>query len=178
MISEGMKIIASKAIKFVEDFFSCLGTGERAYLPPVLRSPGTWMVSYDKTALGIFFLDKSSLRRVTEYQNKGWHPFPGFLIGEDQRPPESPVAIKVSGSCNLFSSNSISNMFGFCVSREASFTVVDHFQEIRDASGQEFKYQVDLAFVLGIRPEEDWSSVEPRLSELINHTMTVWRKIT
>lgn len=177
-MSEEMKTIASNAIKFVEQFFSSLPSEERTCLPPVLRSPGRWMASYDKTALGIFFLSESSIKRVAEYQNKGWHPFPGFLVGEDQKPARSPVAIKAGGSCNLFSSNRTSNMFAFCVTPGASFTVVDHFQEIRDSSGQEFRYQVDLAFVLGIEREEDWSTAKYRLSELLQHTLAVWRRIT
>ncbi len=177
-MSEKMKGIASNAINFAEELFSRLRIKEPTSLPPILKSPGTWMAVYDKTALGIFFLNKSSMQRVIEYQKKGWQPFPGFLIGEDQKPADSPVAIKVSGSCNLFSSNRTSNMFAFCVSPGASFTVVDHFQEIRDSSGQEFRYHVDLAFVLGIRQEEDWLSVQSRLSELLNHAIRVWQKTT
>jgi len=68
-------------------------------------------------------------------------------------------------------------MFAFCVKPGASFTVVDHFQEIRDSSGMEFKYQVDLSFVLGIHHEEDWESVKTRLVELLDHSLNVWRKV-
>lgn len=173
-----MKKIASDAIKLVEDFFARLSNEEKAALPPVLKTIGKWMATYDNSTLGIFFLNNPSLKRVVEYQNKGWHPFPGFLISEDQKPANSPVAIAISGSCNFFSSNRTSNMFAFCVRSGASFTVVDHFQEIRDSSGQEFRYQVDLAFVLGILPGEDWPSVESRLTELLNHSLNIWRKIT
>lgn len=177
-MSEKMNGIASKAINFVKKFFSRLKNEERTSLPTVLKSPGTWMAVCDKAVLGIFFLNESSIQRVTDYQNKGWHPFPGFLISEDQNSANSPVGIAISGSCNFFSSNRTTNMFAFCVKPGASFTVVDHFQEIRDSSGQEFKYQVDLAFVLGIVPNEDWSSVQSRLSELLNHSLKVWFKIT
>ena len=177
-MSEEMKRIASDAITLVAVFFSRLRVEKPTSLPPILKSPGTWMAAYDKTALGIFFLNESSMQRVIEYQKKGWQGFPGFLIGEDQKPADSPVAIKVSGSCNLFSSNRTSNIVAFCVSPGASFTVVDHFQEIRDSSGEEFKYHVDLAFVLGIRQEEDWLSVKSRLSELLNHSIKVWQKTT
>lgn len=168
-----MKTIASNAIKFVENFFSRLGGEQKTFLPPVFESSGTWMANYQRSALGIFFLNRASLKRVVEYQNKGLHPFPGLLTSEGG----TPIAIKVTGSCNLFSSNRISNMFAFWVAPSSSFTVVNHFQEIKDPSDREFKYQVDLAFVLGIQGEEDWSSVESRLSELLNYTMDFWCKI-
>jgi hypothetical protein len=172
-----MKTIAQNAIKSVEKFFRELNREEQSYLPSLLKTPGRWMANYDNTALGIFFLNNSALERVIEYQNNGWNPFPGLLIGESQKPEGSPVAIFVSGSCNFFSSNRISNMFSFCVSPGASFTVLDHFQEINDSSGQEFKYLVDLAFVLGIHRGEKWSSVESRLSELLNNSLRVWQNI-
>ena len=177
-MSEEMKNIVANAVQFVTDFFICLDNAKRTSLAPVLKSPGTWMAIYDKTIIGIFFLNKSSMKRVVENLNKGWQGFPGFLIAEDQRQPNSPVAIKVDGSCNLFSSNRTSNMFAFCVSPGASFTVVDHFHEIKDSSGQEFRYHVDVAFVLGIKQGEDWPGVQSRLSELLNHTISVWQKIT
>jgi hypothetical protein len=177
MKSLEMKNIASNAIKLVAGFFAGVKHGDRPSLPPVLKTPGRWIASYDNSTLGIFFLNEGALQRVTEYQNRGWPPFPGFLISDDQRPEGSPVAITISGSCNFFSSNRTSNMFAFCVKPGASFTVVDHFQEIRDSSGMEFKYQVDLSFVLGIHHEEDWESVKTRLVELLDHSLNVWRKV-
>ena len=121
--------------------------------------------------------DNKELKRVTEYQNNGWPPFPGFLISDEKRPQRSPVAVAISGSCNFFSSNRTSNMFAFCVKPGASFTVIDHFQEIKDVSGQEFKYKVDLAFIIGIAHEESWESIQKRLLELFKHSLNVWRDI-
>ena len=164
-----MKTIPLNAIKFVTKFFADLDKNQREYLPPILKSPGRWTATYDNTTLGIFFLNKSAIKRVTEYQNNGWQAFPGFLINEKQKPPGAPVAIMIGGSCNYFSSNHTSNIFAFCVQPGASFTVIDHFHEIRDSSGKEFKYRVDLAYVLGIHEGEQWLSVETRLHELLNH---------
>jgi len=172
-----MRTLAQNAIDFVEKFFNELDPQEKSYLPAVLKSPGRWMAILDSIALGLFFLNESASERVTQYQNKDWNPFPGFFKGTDQETVEYPVAIMVSGTCNFFSSNRTSNIFAFCVKPGASFTVVDHFQEIRDASGQEFKYNVDLAFVLGIHRGEQWPSVELRLSDLLNHSLSVWRNV-
>ncbi len=170
-----MKNIAANAITLVDKFFTKIKNQADIALPPVLKSPGRWIASYDNSTLGIFYLDNEALKRVTKYQNKGWPPFPGFLISDDKRPSGSPVAVAISGSCNFFSSNRTSNIIAFCVKPGASFTVVDHFQEIRDVSGQEFKYKVDLAFVIGISNEESWESVEKRLKELLEHSLNVWR---
>ena len=67
-------------------------------------------------------------------------------------------------------------MFAFCVSPDSSFTVVDHLHEVVDTSGNKFTYTVDLAFILGLDKGEQWSSVEPRLSELLDYSMGVWKK--
>jgi len=171
-----MKTIASNSIKLVARFFAEVTGEARNYLPPVLGTPGNWMASYDNHTLGIFFLDSESLKRVTAFQNKGWPPFPGFLISHATRPPGSPVAIEISGSCNVFSSIRAENMFSFSVKPGASFVVVDHFQEIKDSSGQEFKYKVDLAFVLGIIEDESWEKIQVRLGDLLRHSLDAWRQ--
>lgn len=172
-----MKSIASNAIELVYKFFAEIKNQAESTLPSVLKDPGRWIASYDNSILGLFYLDNKELKRVTEYQNNGWPPFPGFLISDEKRPSGSPVAVAISGSCNFFSSNRTSNMFSFCVKPGSSFTVVDHFQEIKDVSGQEFKYKVDLAFVIGIIPEESWENVKKKLLELFEHSINVWRNM-
>ena len=172
-----MTNIASNAIELVDKFFAEIKHQAEIPLPPVLKSSGRWIASYDNSTLGIFYLNNNALQRVTEYQNKGWPPFPGFLISDKNRPSGSQVAVAISGSCNFFSSNRTSNVFAFCVKPGASFTVVDHFQEIKDVSGQEVKYKVDLAFIIGIAHEESRESIEKRLLELLEHSLNVWRDI-
>ena len=68
-------------------------------------------------------------------------------------------------------------MIAFDICAGASFTVVDHFHELKDSSGQEFKYRIDLAFFLGTVPDEQWDNFEPRLSELLHHSLDVWRSM-
>lgn len=172
-----MKQLASHAINLVSNFFSrCKGQVD-VVLPPVLRKPGKWVAFYDDSTLGVFYLTNKEIKRVTKYQNNGWPPFPGFFISDKRRPKPSRVAIAISGECNLFSSNRTKNMFSFSVSPGASFTVVDHYQEIKDISGKEFKYKVDLAFVLGIIAGESLENVEKRILELLNHSMNAWRNM-
>lgn len=177
MAKNATKKIASKAIDQVKKFFDGLGVEERKFLPPTLKKPGTWIAQYDEAMIGIFYLTKSELKRVTSNQNKGFPAFPGFIVSEDKKPAGTPVAVAISGSCNLFSSNHTTNMYAFSVKAGASFIVVDHFQEIRDSSGEEFRYRVDLAFVIGIHQKEGWQKLEKRLSELLNHAMEVWKKL-
>lgn len=172
-----MKNIATNAISLVDNFFAEIKHQDEITLPSVLKSPGRWIASYDNSTLGVFYLDNNELKRITEYQNNGWPPFPGFLISDKNRSSGSPVAVAISGSCNFFSSNRTSSMFAFCIKPGASFTVVDHFQEIKDVSGQEFKYKVDLAFIIGIAHEESWESIQKRFLELLEHSLNVWRNI-
>jgi hypothetical protein len=177
MSRKGMQKIAKHAVQLVVRFFRDLTVTERDLVPSVLRSAGTWMASFDESILGIFYLSESEQQRVKQYQERGWHPFPGFMVGEGKKPAGAPVAMKMGGSCKFLSSNHTSNLFAFEISPGSSFTVAVHFHEIRDSSVQEFIYHVALAFVLGISQGEQWPDVERRLSELLNYSMGVWRKL-
>jgi hypothetical protein len=174
---EDIKKIASRATEYVKNFFVSLEEEQKKILPPILKKPGTWMAQYDEASIGFFFLTMDELKRATKNQNKGFPAFPGFIISDDKRPAGIQVWVSVPGTCHFYSSNHTKNMYVFSVKPGDSFTVVDHFQEIRDSSGEEFKYRVDLAFVIGIYPGEEWPLVEKRLSELLDHTMGVWRKL-
>lgn len=177
MNREEMSNIAKKTLDYVSQFFSGLKEEEKHHLPAILKSPGRWIANYQGLALGIFFLNEAALKRVSAYQNKGYPAFPGFMFSEDQKPANVTVAVAMGGSCNFFSSNHTSNVIAFIVQAGSSFTVVDHFHEIKDSSGEEFKYQIDLAFVLGIHEGEQWDDLEPRITELLNHSISVWRKL-
>lgn len=170
--------IAKQAIQLVEEFFNSRGKDEKKNLPEILRNPGRWTANFTGFVLGIFFLSKRELQRVVSNQNKGVPPFPGFLISEDLKPLGEATAILMGGSLNYFASNRTVNLWAFTVKPGASFTVVDHFHEVKDLStGQEFQFRVDLAFVLGLHQKEQWSDVKPRLSELLSYTMKAWKKI-
>lgn len=177
MSKKGMQKIAEHAVQLVGRFFRDLTMTERELVPSVLKREGRWIVSGDESTLGMFYLDESEQQRVKQYQDKGWPLFPGFMVSEGKKPAGADVAIEMSGSCNFFSSNHTSNLIAFEVSPGSSFTVEDHFHEIRDASGQEFKFHVALAFVLGVSEGEQWPDVERRLSELLKYSMGVWSKL-
>ncbi len=172
----GMQKMAGHAVQLVGRFFRDITVEEKELVQSVLKSDGIWMASTDESILGVFYLNESEQQRVKEYQVKGWPPFPGFMVVEGKKPTGAPVAMKMGGTCNFLSSNHTSNLIAFEVSPGASFTVTDHFHEIRDASGKEFKFHVALAFVLGVSEGEQWPDVERRLSELLNYSMGVWRK--
>lgn len=172
-----MEKIATNSIALANSFFADLKDKGEITLPSVLKRAGGWMASYNDSTLGIFYLDRNELKRVSEYQSNGWPPFPGFLISDKNCSSDTPVAMAIGGICNIFSSNRTSNMFAFCVKPGATFTVVDHFQEIKDISGKEFKYKVDLAFIIGVTKEEPWESIKKRLEKLFEHSLKVWRNI-
>jgi hypothetical protein len=170
--------LARQAIQYVQTFIDNLVQEGQTYLPKCLKTYGRWMANYTGYVLGIYFLSKEELKRVVEHQNKGLPPFPGFLISEELKPPNDDTAILTDGTCNYYASNRTVNMWAFTVKPGASFTVVDHFHEIKDSSsGHEFKFRVDLAFILGLQKKERWADIEPRLAELLSHTVVVWKKL-
>ena len=173
----GMQKMAEHAVQLVERFFRDLTATETELVPSVLKSDGTWTASFDESILGLFYLNESERLTIKQNQKRGWPPFPGFMVGEGKKPAGAAVAMKMVGSCNFLSSNHTSNLIAFEVSPGSSFTVAEHFHEIRDASGEEFRFHVALAFVLGVSEGEDWPDVERRLSELLNYSMSVWRKL-
>jgi len=177
MTSEKKENIAEQAVQFVMDYFVTLKPSDRDKLPSVLSSEGGWMASYDDATIGIFYLNKDAMKRVAEYQQKGWPPFPGFIVSEEKRSENYPVAVSKPGSRNVFMSNRTTNIIAFSVIPTSSFTVIDHFHEIKDSSGEEFKFKVDLAFVIGIQKDEEWHEVKARLSELLDHSVSFWRRL-
>lgn len=177
MASENIKEIANQSIQTVEHFFANLLENEKALLPSVLKKDGTWFGNSDDYSLGIFFLTTDEFQRIKSNIEKGLPAFPGFFVSDSTKPANVPIAIKASGSCNYFASNHTSNLIAFNISPEASFTVIDHFHEVKDSSGQEFKYQVDLAFFLGIMSGEQWDKFKPRLLELLDYSLKVWKSM-
>jgi hypothetical protein len=170
------EVIAQEAVKVVQGFFDGLGEKETGLLPEALKSSGTWMAVSDGSILAIFFLTEAEQKRIDRHKKKGWHPFPGFMISESQRPADQRATYNIRGPYRFYSSKRSSNMFAFCISRNASLTVVDHLHHIVDASGNSFTYAVDLAFILGLQEDEQWPRVKPRLSELLDYSMGVWKE--
>jgi hypothetical protein len=177
MPSENTKDIASKSIEVVKHFFSTLPDDEKEILPSVLKIGGIWFGNFDDYSIGIFYLSNDELQRVKGNINKGLPAFPGFFVSDQNRPAKTPVAIKAVGLCNYFASNHTSNLIAFDICPGASFIVVDHFHELKDSSGQEFKYRIDLALFLGTLPDEQWDEFKPRLLELLHYSLNVWRSV-
>jgi len=167
-----------EAINLVTTFFEKLPEQDKNVLPQVLKSDGSWVAAYDHSVIGLFFIDKTKMKAVLSNQHQNLPLFPGLLVSSDRKPQNAPVAINAGGTCNYFESNHTSNLFAFNVQPGASFTIVNHFHEVKDASsGKIFKSHVDLGFVLGIHPKEKWTDIAPRLIDLLNHTMDVWRRV-
>lgn len=177
MPSDAVKKIASKSVEFVKSFFANLSSEEKELLPPVLKTTGTWIANYDDFSVGIFYLTGHEMQRAVSNMNQGIPVFPGFYVSDSNRPENAPVAIRMEGSCNYFASCHTTNIIAFSICRGSSFTVIDHFHEIKVSSGQEFKYRVDLAFFLGVLPSEEWQQFRERLSALLHHSLNTWRGI-
>lgn len=167
--------LASQAVEVTKHYFANLTKESKEILPPVLKQKGIWIGNYDNHSIGVFYLTKDELDRVNKNINQGLPAFPGLFVSEKNKPEKSPIAISAGGKCNYFSSNYTSNMVAFSIPEGSSFTVIDHYQELTDSNGQTFKYKVDLAFFIGAYEEEVLADFEPRLLELLNHSLEVWR---
>lgn len=177
MPTENSRTNTLKAIEEITHFFANLTDKEKTILPSVLKMNGSWFSIYDDYSLGIFYITEKENDRVNKYLEKGFPAFPGFIISENKKSTDIPIAIVEKGKCNYFSSNHTSNLIAFKIFPESSFTVVNHIHEINDASGQKFKYHVDLAFFLGTLPNEDWDKLKIRLLELLQYSLNVWKTI-
>lgn len=174
MPSDNVRNIANKSVEFVKSFFADLPSEEKSILPSIFKTVGSWVVNFDDFTIGIFYLIHEEMQRAVKNMNQRIPAFPGFYVSEPKR-KKIPVAIKMAGSCNYFASCHTENIVAFSVCQGSSFTVIDHFHEIKDSSGQEFKYRVDLVFFLGLLPNEEWQQFEKRLSELLLHSLNTWR---
>ena len=177
MPSDNVRKIANKSVEFVKSFFANLPDEEKQILPRIFKTAGSWLGNFDDFTISIFYLTNEEMQRVVKNINQRIQGFPGFYISESNRKDKIPVAIKMEGSCNYFASCHTENIIAFSVCPGSSFTVIDHFHEIKDSSGKEFKYRVDLAFLLGILPDEKWPQFEKRLAELLHHSLDTWRHL-
>ena len=176
MVDNVKEEIARTVLNFVDNFFRDLIKDSSNLFPEILRLPGKWMASYTGPVLGIFFLNEKERQRVVNYQKKGWPPFPGLIISKNLLPDDEPVALEVAGTCHYFSSNHTSFLWGFSVHPGTSFAIANHFHEGRDlATGNQFEFHVDLAFILSPQADEGWDVLKPRLSELLSLTLEVWK---
>ena len=170
--------IAKKSIEFVEGFVASLSTEDESILPPIFSKKSSWICLYDKFTIGIFKVLNDDIDKIKSNVDNKIQAFPGFYLSESNGEETTKVAIKQEGSCNYFSSNHTSNNIAYSIGPGSSCTVVNHFHEIKDLSGQEYKYQVDLAFLFGFLPNENWQHFKKRLSELLNHSLEVWRSLS
>lgn len=171
-----MEEIASKIFEwFVENFFNP-DKEIPDYYPRVIREKkGVWIVNYSKFYICILNVPKDEL----DYDDSSGvieNPFPAFLIGTNEDDKKFLAAIKVEGTCNYFASNSSSGMFAFKVGPKASFTVIDHMHEMQLPENKRIKYKVGLAFIIGLDVNEDYEKIKERFKELIDYSISVWRK--
>ena len=175
METEAAEEVTQRAVQSVQNFFNQHIDDSHAVFPDVLGNSGVWMAICADQVLGIFFLSEAEQARVNACRQQGVHPFPGFVIGENERPSEQRAAYNVTTPFRFYSEKSSQDTFAFSLSGEGSCVVVDHRHEIADRSGKKVTYGVDLAFLLGHDAAEPWTEFELRLSSLLDYTLEVWK---
>ena len=175
-----MQALTQKAVETVQKFFAHHLEDHQAVFPEALQSTGIWMGMGVEQVLAIFFLNEKEQQRVNACKHKGVHPFPEFVIGEGVRPAGRRAAFYVTGPFGFYASRHTSEMFAFALGPGSSCTVEDHVHDVVDTSENRvvYTYEVHAAFMLGLDEGERWPEVEPRLSELLSHTLEVWKSVS
>lgn len=119
--------------------------------------------------VGLFYLTLEQGRRATTAQARGLGPFPSLLTTD----PSQEVAIDVKGPNFFFGGNRAEGLV-LRIGPPASMTIWRHVQIFKH-NGKRIAYPVDLGFVLGLRQDEQFETVRPRLLSLLRHTIKVWR---
>lgn len=174
MERELIEEITQKSVREIQRFFNQHMDDSQVVFPEVLGYSGVWMAICADQVLGIFFLSEAEQQRINACREQGVHPFPGFMIGEGQRPRDLRATYSVMSPFRFYSGKSSHDAFAFSLSGEGSCVVVGHRHEITDTSEKKVTYKVDLAFLLGHREVESWSEVEPRLNSLLEYILEVW----
>lgn len=169
--------IAKQSLDLVNNYFSELSPDDRAMLPPIFSTEAVWFCLFNEYSIGIFYLTSEEKERVDNNLKNQIQAFPGFYINEQNRKEGTRVAIKQEGSCNYYSSNYTSNIIAFSICPGSSFIVIDHFHEIIDSTENKHQFKVDLAYFLGLLPNEKLQDIENRLTDLLNHSLSIWRSM-
>jgi hypothetical protein len=177
MDKESIQALTHKAVDTVQKFFADHLEDYQAVFPEALQSTGVWMAICVEQVLAIFFLNEKEQQRVNACKHKVLHPFPEFVIGESARPAGRRAAFHVTGPFGFYASRHTSKMFAFALGPGSSCTVEEHVHEVVDTAQNKvvYRYKTHVAFMLGLDQAERWTEVEPRLSELLSHTLEVWK---
>jgi hypothetical protein len=175
MEQEFIQSITEESVQTVQRFFDAhMGENDVAF-PETLGSSGVWMGICAEEVVGVFFLDEGGQQRVSRYKERGVHPFPGFMIGESERPPGQRAAHYVTTPFRSYQGKRSSGAFAFSVDQDGSCLVMNHTHELPGATGLKARYAVDLAFIIGFAEEESSEDLQGRLSALLDHCLGVWR---
>jgi hypothetical protein len=175
MERESIQEITQKGVNVVQGFFAECVDRDREVLPTVLQDTGVWMAIGTHEVLVFFFLNEAEQLRVNDFKNKGIHPFPGFVIGEGERPSGERAVYNVTSPFRFYSGKKSCGGFAFSVTPMASFVVENHTHELKGLSDAMGPYRVDLAFGLGYGKQETWPKFEKRLSPLLTYARDVWK---
>lgn len=167
--------VTQKAVEMVQLFFAKHMNEDGISFPEVLQTSGVWMAILSDEVLGIYFLNESDQERINACRQQGRHPFPGFMVGESQRPKDYRAAFVVKDPFRFYSKKRSNNTFAFSLTLGASCVVLDHMHEVMGGPENKEAYPVALAFLLGHGEKEQWRDLKPRLSALLDYSLDLWK---
>ncbi len=159
---------STRLFEAAEQFFSKCKPEE---LPKVLTNPGhKWMFIDGKWFMALFCLSPEGFSQAQNFQEKGWHPFPGlFTPSENEK-----VSNFAGGKGGYYTSNTTDGGYAYKIGRSASFILHNHRHTFTDPERWNITYIVELAFVVGMEASEPGETLEDVFQSLFERLRSVW----
>lgn len=121
----------------------------------------------------LVFNDEDERQRIDELSKMGYHPFPG-LIAEGSS--SMPAAFKFEKSRNIYlRGSSVQYMYSLDLGKDSSIILCEHEQIIRTPELSDYRYVVDLAYLISFGEEINPVNKYDFIDELITYSIKQWR---
>lgn len=168
-----MKIDHEKIKKLIDRRLIVIPGDIKRCFPNIIKGEIRWVSFSNDELLILIFSDSDEMRRIQEYNSKGYDPFPGFITTKQS----VGAGMRLENSKNtLISGCSVSGMYSFSVGKDSSFIVQDHLQTLQTNELGEIKYKIPLAYVISFGESISENNAYESLEELIAYSIKIWRE--
>ena len=142
--------------------------------PKVLRqTPPQWVSIFNDQLLALVFVSKNDLKRISEYKNMNYLPFPGLYTTKTK----TPAAFKMERSRFIVVENiKVKNSVAYSIGPDSTFIIIDHSQILTVPNIGKIEYIVPLAYFVSFGDDITPESVYDHLDDLIAYSVKNWRQ--
>lgn len=167
-----MKIDIEKIKKIIESRIITAPFDFKTNFPDVIKGEVHWIAFANEKLILLVFLDAVQMRRVVDYDQRGFEPFPGLITTE----PSLSAMMRMEKSKNNFvTGSSVSGMYSFSIGQDSTFIIQDHTQKLKTKEMGEVEYKVPLAYIISFGEDIEEDNAYQSLDELIAYSIKVWR---